>query len=75
MVPVAFRYPGRKTSTGIRRPGGVRGLARASEECLAILRAGVDSVRGLPLQQQFLWRQHRGQGRSMFGVGKLLSFG
>jgi hypothetical protein len=26
---------------------------------VAILRAGVDSVRGLPLQQQFLWRQRR----------------
>ena len=33
--------------------GGARGLAGASEECAATLRAGVDSVRGLPLQQQF----------------------
>jgi hypothetical protein len=32
---------------------GPQGLAGAFEECLAILRAGVDSVRSLPLQQQF----------------------
>jgi hypothetical protein len=28
-VPLAFHYPGRKTSTSIRRPGGAWGLAGA----------------------------------------------